>query len=336
MPIQVRQDDRIRAVASVLLLTELVHMNDYWKHPTVKTLSMEYLAPYRDHPCAKASREIDPTQSMGSAFHCYAVQLDLSSGRFTPKSEPSPFEASSFARFEELRFADLLTDFYHDAGLATFWEKTADLWDETIADCRAMLAEEDPGVFLDLFYGHSAAHLVVVPSPLNPTSFSYGPWVGGTAYAIVGPPNVAQGSSCPVRYSHLKREFQGCLFHEFSHSLLNMVEDSVPETAEHLYAIFSIMPSNKKFQDLYAEGPNSRLCFDEILIRAATALYEKEMGREVSGTAYLARQEEEYGLGWIRPLYQALDEYLMQRKAGKYQGLAEYLPKLEAAFGDMR
>ena len=216
MPVRDEQDDRIRAVGSVLLLTDLIKMNDYWKHPAVKQLSLEHVTPYQSHPCAQAAREIDPTRSMGAAFHCFAVQLDLAGGRFTPTSPPSSYGAE----FGRLGFAGLLSDFYNHAGLAAFWESTADLWEETVTDCRNMLAEEDPGGFLDLFYGDAAADLVVVPSPLNPTSFGYGPRAGRMAYAIIGPPNVAPESPDEVRYFHWKRQFQGLVFHEFSHSLL--------------------------------------------------------------------------------------------------------------------
>jgi hypothetical protein len=55
--------------------------------------------------------------------------------------------------------------------------------------------EEDPSEFLRLLYGELAVRLVAIPAPLNPTSFSYGPRVESTAYAIVGPPNVKKESS---------------------------------------------------------------------------------------------------------------------------------------------
>jgi hypothetical protein len=46
---------------------------------------------------------------------------------------------------------------------------------------------------------------------------------------------------------------------------------------------------------------------------------------------YLERQEDEYGLGWIKPLYNALGLYLRKRKAGEYAGLREFLPEIESA-----
>lgn len=323
MPIRVKQDDRIRAVGSVLLLTDFIEMNDTWKRPMVKALSLEHVAPYRDHPCAQVAREIDPTRSMGAAFHCFAVQLDFAGGRFTPTSPPSSYGEE----FERLGFADLLSDFYNAAGLVPFWESTADLWEEIVEDCRNMLAEEDPGGFLDLLYGDTAADLVVVPSPLNPTSFGYGPRAGLTAYAIVGPPNVARENPDPVKYLHFGHGFQDFIFHEFSHSLLNLAEDSAPDVAGHLYTLFGSMPTNPKFRDIYDHTPN-RMWFDELVIRAATALYKKDMGREDEAAAFLRRQENEYGLGWIGPVYGALGDYLVQRKAGAYSGLDDYLPVL--------
>ena len=165
---------------------------------------------------------------------------------------------------------------------------------------------------------------------MNPTSFGYGPRVGSTAYAIVGPPNVKKDSPEPVRYRLHQRQFQALLFHEFSHSLLNLVEDSVQESSERIYAACSLMPTNAKFRDIYGSDPD-RIWFDELFIRAATALYDYELGRESLALAYLDRQEDEYGLGWIKPLYSALGLYLTRRKAGEYAGLREFFPEIERA-----
>lgn len=323
MPIQAEQDDRLRAVGSVLLLTDLIHMNDYWKYPAVKTLTLKHVEPCRDHPCAVAAREMDPPKSMGAAFQCFAVYLGSEGARFALYAGLSDFGQE----FLDRDFANLLSDFCLSTGLRELWTRTSELWDETVSDCRVMLAEEDPGPFLDLFYGNIAADLIVVPSPLSPTSFSYGPCAGNVAYAIIGPPNVPKDSSAEVRYLSLGRSFQGAVFHELSHSLLNMAEGRVPEVALGVYEAFGSMPTNEKFRDIHGSDP-SRLWFDELLIRAATALYDNEMGRTDRADAFLARQQEEYGLGWIRPVYVALDRYLAERKEGRYAGLHEYLGTL--------
>lgn len=325
MPIRVEQDDRIRAMGSVLLLTNLIQMNDCWKYPTVKTFTLQHVEPYRDHPCAVAARQMDPPKSMGSSFQCFAVCLCHESGRFAVPAGLSGFGQE----FLDLDFVNLLSDFCLSADLPGLWMMTSSLWAETVSDCRAMLVEENPGPFLDLFYGDTSGDLIVIPSPLNPTSFSYGPRAGGAAYAIIGPPNVPKDIPDAVRYLHHGHDFQNAVFHEFSHSLLNVAEDRVSQVALCLYDAFGSMPTNEKFRDIYGPAP-SRLWFDELMIRAATALYEKEMGRDDGAAAYLARQQDEYGLGWIYPIYEALDRYLSDRKAGRYEGLHEYLQSLTA------
>jgi hypothetical protein len=335
MPIRVKQDDRVRATGSVLLLTDLVNMNNYWKHPEVKTLSKERLEPYRDHPCARAARELDPCASMGSSFYCYAVLLEGPEQEFRPRPQAASFDG----KYAGLRFSGLLRDFYRDAGLARFWDETKKLWDETLEDCRAMLAEEDPGKFLDLFYGASEygrpkRDLVVVPNPLNPTSFSYGPGDGTTSYSIVGPPNVRLDSPDPVRYTAHGHQFQDGLFHEFSHTLLDVAESEAAGATDSLVHAVRGMPFNKKFADLYEE-PDRHMCFDELFIRAATALYQREAGREAAAGAFLQRQEDEYGLGWIRRMHSALEAYLGGRKTNRYASLADYLPVLAATFSSV-
>jgi hypothetical protein len=325
MPIRVEQDDRIRITGSVLLLTDMIDMNDSWKRPEVKVLSLRHLTPYRDHPCARVARELDPCASMGSSFYCYAVLLEGPERAFEPKPEASSFTG----KHRDLGFHRLLWDFYRDAELARFWEETATLWQQTLDDCRSMLAEEDPGPFVALFFGGSERSLVVVPNPLNPTSFSYGPGDGTTSYSIVGPPNVRRDSPEPVRYTAHGRSFQVLddLFHELSHTLLDEAESRDAAATDRLVLAVRDMPYGRKFADLYEE-PDRHMCFDELFIRAATALYEAEAGREAAAEAFLRRQEDEYGLGRIRGMYSALAAYLHQRRSGKCAGLAEYLPVL--------
>ena len=182
MPIRVEQDDRVRATGSVLLLTDMIDMNDSWKRPEIKALSLGHVAPYRDHTCARIARQLDPCASMGSSFYCYAVLLEGPDRGFEPKPEAASFTG----KHRDFGFHRLLRDFYRDTDLAGFWQETTALWEETLADCRAMLAEEDPGWFLDLFYGETGRDLVVVPNPLNPASFSYGP--GMAAFAVANHP----------------------------------------------------------------------------------------------------------------------------------------------------
>jgi hypothetical protein len=56
------------------------------------------------------------------------------------------------------------------------------------------------------------------------------------------------------------------------------------------------------------------------------------MGRESSASEYLRRQKDEYGLGWVEALFEALQGYLVQRRTGRYGSLAEYLPVLADSF----
>lgn len=44
--------------------------------------------------------------------------------------------------FGKLRFAHLLTEFRHDAGLESLWANTAGLWDEVAAECGQFMGGE--------------------------------------------------------------------------------------------------------------------------------------------------------------------------------------------------
>lgn len=68
--------------------------------------------------------------------------------------------------------------------------------------------------------------------------------------------------------------------------------------------------------------------FDEIFIRAATALYCEQLEGEASARTMLDKEKEKFGIDVIDHMFWCLREYLSARRRGEYHSLSEYLPVL--------
>jgi hypothetical protein len=269
MSIDIRIDDRIRLVASVLLLTKFVDENSGWQPHPLRTGTLAFLRAYESHPCITASREIAGSQWM-SAFYCYAVLLEPEAGTFAlrPDAVPAVYNARFVKDFEERGYSDLLRRFYEDTEIARFWSRTEDLWREVLEDCRYCLQGCGLDEFLSLFFGAFPCRLAVVPNPLDPPTFGFGPSDGTTAYAIWGPPAVPPDSEEPVRYARYGNELARSVFHEFAHSLWDDARKGYPALMEKTLPLEDEMVLKGWFPTMY---PTWEQRLDEIVIRAATA-----------------------------------------------------------------
>ena len=332
MAIQVQTDDRIRLTASVLLLTKFVEENPGFKPHPLKTATLEHLIPHADHPCAVASREIAEACWM-SAFYGFAVGLHGPRKRFGPREGVLPFGGDPrflqwLKPFPEKNYACLLGSFYEDAAMGPFWEGTAALWEEVAADCRACL--EDCGLerFLELLFGSSPLGLTLVPNPLDPPTFGFGPNDGETIYAIYGPPTVPLDTDRSVSYSGYGSEFAYLAFHEFSHTLWDKAREQHPAAIEQTAPLEAKMKLTGWFPEMYETWD---IRFDEIFIRAATALYHEYLEGEAAAQAALDREKRDFGIDLVEPVFLCLRDYLAARERGEYRNLGEYLPVLAAS-----
>lgn len=318
--IHVELDNRIRLISSVLLLTKFVNENPGWKPHPLRTLTLEHLKDYREHPCIVASRLLAESYWMHS-FHSYGVMLEWASGHSALRDDAWGL-TDDFARLD---YARLLQTFYLDAGLESFWAETSDLWKEVAGDCRRVLKGCRVEEFFRLFFGAFDYGMVLVPNPLGPTSFGFAPNDGTTAYCIVGPPNVSLESPDPVTYESNPVYLRNMAFHEFAHPLYHDAHEQCPDLIPQTAHLQTKISPKGYFADMYDSW---EICLDEILIRATTALFLSYVEGEASAEAALEGEKEEHGLDIVMPVYSLLREYLQSRQHGEYSGFRDYLPVL--------
>jgi len=68
--------------------------------------------------------------------------------------------------------------------------------------------------------------------------------------------------------------------------------------------------------------------FQEILLRAAEALWRKELAGPKAARAMLEKQKGDFGIELVDRVFQHLPGYLAARRRGEYEDLSAYLPVL--------
>lgn len=322
MTISVQNDDRIRLISSAMLFTQFINENSSWLAHPLKLKTLAYLQQYEDHPCIQVTREI-AREHWICDFICYAVLLDNDPNSLTPHLSKSSFgyELESMATFERYDYSELLRQFSHDSRIGDFWDDTADEWDVTIAECCHIIEQGRIEEFFRIFFGDLPVGCICVPNPLLPASFGFGPNDGLNAYSIIGPPAVREGE---VSYVQWGNGLSDIVFHEFCHTFIGKAFTAttlVEETAHW----DKCMIYKSWFPEAY---PNWKNRVEEIAVRALTVLYRCFISGPNEAHAMLQKEQDEFGIALIMPLYDCFARYFNARKDGVTQEFHDYLPEL--------
>jgi len=328
MPIEVRIDDRVRAVSSVMLLTDFVDENKGCgeRHP-LKVRTIEYLEDFADHPCAVAAGELSGKQWM-CAFHRYTILLPGGSwADAVPTLMPSkehPLMDDTLWRFADADFGSLLGRFYADTRLQTLWDKTMEEWEAAREDCAHIVRNSRVEEFFDILFGKYDCPLVVAPNPLDPPTFGFCLNDGHTTYAALGAP-VTSDRNPSGRYANDPRMTADLVFHEFSHVLWRAARDAYPAIVDETASLQNTM----EYRGYFPKSYDTWDCIlDEIVIRAATAHYVAHRDGDLKAQAFLDHEKQEYGIDLIDTVFHALGRYMEARRRGEYDSLSQFVPAL--------
>jgi hypothetical protein len=229
-------------------------------------------------------------------------------------------------------YPELLMRFHEDTGLGAFWERTDDLWQRDRAECQSLLESGGVEQFLDLLFGPSRYALTLVPAPLDPFNWGFGVSSESTAYAVCGPPlefvpgpNGASSVQLEPVFGNYGKRLWGFAFHELAHTLLSPALEPHTAVIEGLAPLGDSMELRGWFPDMYEGWPKR---FEEILLRAAGALYWREREGEARAREELQREKTEFGIDLVDDVYECLSSYLDGRRSGRYGGLSEYIPEM--------
>jgi len=114
------------------------------------------------------------------------------------------------------------------------------------------------------------------------------------------------------------------VFHEFAHTLIgqailatNVVEEMADWDGRMTYRSW--------FPTMYTTWSHR---WQEIAVRAMTILYHEHLTGRYDAPALIAKEQAEFGITLIAPIYRCFKAYYAARNEGMSQGFFEYITRL--------
>jgi len=192
-------------------------------------------------------------------------------------------------------------DFKAAARPEQFWAETQSEWQAAEAEAREVMTRADLGQFLDDLFGPQTRKLIFVPNLLFPGRQAVATSSASEAVVALHPP-IAWGTSHPWRYDERSDEVMAKLSEAFARFLF---EDGLP--AAHA-----------------ALKPHA-----EVFALAASVLFLRQAEGEAAGDQFMVMEKKTRGLKNLPTVVMALESILADRRAGKYAGVADFLPQLK-------
>jgi hypothetical protein len=298
--IQIHAEDRFRAVAACMLLTDYVNENVGWNRPhPMRAQVLPVIEPHRDHPCALFLR---------GRLAAIGFGLCALSAALTPDPPFRWRDPGDAARHRpEQRYPELLTSFHEEAGLDELWRSLAAEWETVHRQCRRALDRYRVEEWMASFWGPTSKRLLLVPNPTDPPGFGFGPNNVDEAICIAGPPNVSRDAP----EEQLEELFDygryddtaNLVIHEFGHTYLDAARREVEALAEQTADIGASLALKDWFPEVYEGWPHRLM---ETILRAVQGAWRAEVVSPQSAEEWLAQEAGRFGLDILPPIYRAL------------------------------
>jgi hypothetical protein len=352
--ITVNVDDRIRLVSAILALTVGNTEIQDWAYPhPLRLATQKFLEPFKSHTCTlmfdEICRRIPPGMPPGDIFYKVAILLtqppriewDIDayhSKGFRQELEElygtvlqeKPYQTLILSFLEPIlkgleKLPFQLSDFFEISKISEFWLKHHRWWKEAVQQCSEIVSSWRISQRLRDFYRDTGGDLLLVPNLTDPPSDCFGPTRRSRKYAILGPPTVPinlEACDSDHQYGRKPQYLVNVTFYEFSHGFLKRHLDEVPEVIERTEYLTKRNNLKGWFPSAY---PIWRVQFEEIFIRASTALFLAQRRGESEAEKFLEKQKEQHGIYVIDEFYERLWNYVEGKRDGKYTDLTEYL-----------
>ncbi|MCX6818924.1 MAG: DUF4932 domain-containing protein [Candidatus Aenigmarchaeota archaeon] len=215
-------------------------------------------------------------------------------------------------------YLECLVDFYGNTDFEKFYQKILPEYKAICDELQDILDKEKIHKDLNDIWEIKKPFTkdVVIPMPLEETKSGSGPYIGDTAYQIIGP---------PFDYTNIES-----IIHEASHPRMDrfMTKKLVEEIKKKRY-LFGHVLANPSYPPQY--GKNWIACFEEHFIRAMQiAFFEIE-----TRIPYMLEKEKGYhGFSFIREFYDEINKY-KEGKKGSLQDVAfGVLERLDRTYKD--
>lgn len=278
-----------------------------------------FAEPWSKSAAARRSRALGSTGFSSDAPCALALSLDGGEALLAPVEGWSPYlRRRAFLAFRLDAFRSALADFYAASGFRSFLAAHE-------ADYRRWIAEASEGfdaaavsAWLDSFYApreKPAYHFVLAPAMFPAGGYGFSRALGEGAsrrlhvYQVVR----AQGAEGGEPGFPSGRGLASLTLHEFSHSFVNPALEPVSRD-RRLRAIYAPVSARMRRMAYGAAD----LFLNELVIRAATILGERELGLATPLEEELElRAEEALGFYPVRRVLALLEEYRAGLRGGR-------------------
>ena len=306
--VEIRVDPRLACLAAAVTAVSSPAPSEH----ALVTTTRDRLKPLQTHPSVHwLNEKVEEFWLLGLAMRTAQLGNPPTFLPCDPREVP-PFVQKHFSEPPLAEVSQHLAAIWQDGEMLALLEGQSTLWEEVMEDVRSVLAPTDIVAFEHLFFGQYSSHLVVVPLANLVPSWVNGVGVGNQqeTYAVCCLKSADPYQASPLRILDLAQ-------HEASHPVLAEIEQRYPNVPDACACAEEAFPPTGRFPQIY-EDHASR--WAEMVIRASTWFFLRELGKEEEARAHVQGQREQ-GIMAIDAYIAALSPWWCERRAGRAPGL---------------
>jgi hypothetical protein len=310
--VTVRLDDAIRLVSAVLALTQypakVQAEQPHGSHAHARMTQRQFKA-YEDHEAVRGMQALLDNGAPLEAMFTLVAHLPWPS-----------LEINTLPKWVPPNWNKHLRDFYETTKIADWWQEESTAWDDAMSESTKMFEDAAFKTFLTQFVGEIKEDLIFMPNVSYPSNQDIGMRVGNRELVAICPPRLAWGDSAPWPYGEDRPYIHRVTLAQYMRLTL------VPYLRQHPDVVSESAKMNLPVEDRFrAKYPTWGEQFVNMFLMATTAIYLETLD-EREARAYVQNKVKIDGVKILPGAVSVLNRYLQERKSGKFEELADYLP----------
>ena len=224
-------------------------------------------------------------------------------------------------------FLGEMSDFYIRSDFDSFLKEHEDYYREIVWHVESLPVNEMVSRMEDYFGEQQSSYNIILASMFHPGGFGpniYDSLGNKHVYSIIGPKSVSRGVP---RFGTVD-EFRYLVWHEFSHSVVNPIVDSLYDEMEPFSGLYD--PLKEKLQHQIIG--NWRDCIAEHIVRAVTVRLTCLYHGDKAGAEAMAK-ETGMGFSYVPDICRVLEDYEASRDV--YPVFRDYYPRIIQLFSKL-
>jgi hypothetical protein len=310
--VQVRIDDRVRLMASVLALTattdEAHARRPHSAHSHARSTRRQ-LAVHKSHLAVTSLQALLHQRAPFDAIFGYALRL-----------QPQTYHIDLPPRWAPAHWDEHLLDFMQTADLQAWWQHEQESWLQAESDSAQVLTQTEFQAFLKPFIGTASGRFVFMPNICYPAEHEIGVKVGEDIWCIT-PPRPAWGDSAPWPFDEEPSYVIAAALGQYARTLV----------AEHVKAHPTQLAEAEQIElpvseAVRAQHPDWMGQFLTLIASGLVAIYLEDHFSATEARGYTLMESKYHGNAMLPGVVSVLRRYLADLKAGKVESFGAFLP----------